>query len=224
MLTHVAWARTPAESPIQITATADSAILVRLNEEPTEVKNENGFYSLSLPGQRCDVECLVGGEPQVLVEATGDTSRLESCVNFPEVVAVEEVVDQEAESDGDLTGDQQIDEDAIPGFAENLEDQLGQLPFATEATGNVAADTENTAVLKPVATLIQEESANLPPATIDSGNNVASQPDSSADEATQASVSQDSGAIGLWFLAAGLILAAVVLFLRYGAGTVSKHD
>jgi hypothetical protein len=67
-LTRVMWARTHAAVTLQLPALASSALLVKATGETMQIVPENGSYSITLEGARCQGECLMGGPPLFLFE------------------------------------------------------------------------------------------------------------------------------------------------------------
>ena len=75
-VTHVAWAREAESVMLRIAANpgATSASLINQRGTVTQLVSEGGDYRLELNGAHCLVdsgECIVGGEPQLLVEQLG---------------------------------------------------------------------------------------------------------------------------------------------------------
>lgn len=66
--TDVLWARTPLTVTVPVTATLSQATLRTMYGEDVPVRPTNGVYSVTLPGARCDGECLVGGAPLFLIQ------------------------------------------------------------------------------------------------------------------------------------------------------------
>jgi hypothetical protein len=84
-VTHIAWSRTITATAVQIAATGDSATLIGWTESPIEVDPVNGFYSVKLNGQRCYDECIIGGEPILLVEEIGNQNQVDPCIAWSKV-------------------------------------------------------------------------------------------------------------------------------------------
>lgn len=67
-LTRVMWARYGSPVSLRLPALAESAQLVNVMGEVTPLTAVNGAYEITLPGARCDGECIIGGPPLFLVE------------------------------------------------------------------------------------------------------------------------------------------------------------
>jgi hypothetical protein len=82
-ITHVVWARGPEQVIARVAANpvAAGAVLVDQSGAVKRIVVEDGEYVLALAGAQCledSGECVVGGEPQLLVENLGcDPSRLD---------------------------------------------------------------------------------------------------------------------------------------------------
>jgi hypothetical protein len=65
----VLWARNNLALTIQVPAQAESALLVDLFGETSQVQAQGGRYTIHLGGARCyDGDCLIGGPPLYLIE------------------------------------------------------------------------------------------------------------------------------------------------------------
>ncbi|MEZ4517061.1 MAG: hypothetical protein R3C44_09580 [Chloroflexota bacterium] len=67
---RVLWSRKPFPVTLDVPALADEGLLVSATGETEPVMAEDGIYPLRLEAARCDGECLVGGPPVFLVEAS----------------------------------------------------------------------------------------------------------------------------------------------------------
>ncbi len=84
-VTRVMWARNQVAVSLQVPALAESAQLVTVTGEATELVPVNDVYSITLEGARCDGECLIGGPPLFLVEEGVTVEQLPPAVPPPTV-------------------------------------------------------------------------------------------------------------------------------------------
>ncbi len=67
-VTRVLWARGEEALVADVPALAESGLLVRADGTATPVRARDGRYMIGLPGATCEGECLMGGEPLLIVE------------------------------------------------------------------------------------------------------------------------------------------------------------
>lgn len=219
-LTHVAWSRTQSAAVVQIDASTENAAVIAPSGARSEVVSEQGVYELHLSGQRCDQECLVGGEPLVLVETTGEDRYAQSCLDFrvartspatsptatsaPSAYLVEEHPGAEPEMASQaplenvgVPGDRQV---ATPG------------PTATTATSGERRPVEGAAT--GMGDSVADAATRAPgPATLNGGTG--------NDAALTGAGEKEAGGeigrapIGLAFLGLGALLALILALLTY---------
>ena len=208
-LSHVAWARTPGGATVRIPASTEMAAQVGLDYSITGVLPEEGQYVLQLSGQRCDEECLIGGEPLLLVEELGDAGYLNECLTISSGVL-------EQAPDSSETAD------TLPGSeVAGVEAGAVVSPTATAIGVVAAAPTISPSMttageINPVAT--QQQVVEDPEEAVQDGLEMASTGaaenwdiatrDLTAGIAGQENVTDQSfETTGLWFLGAGVIVA-----------------
>jgi hypothetical protein len=67
-VTRVMWARHADPVQLQVPALASEALLVGAIGDAMPITAVNGAYTIGLAGARCPGECIIGGEPYLLVE------------------------------------------------------------------------------------------------------------------------------------------------------------
>jgi hypothetical protein len=212
MLTHVAWSRTPSATTVSIPAKTGSASLLRLLSSSEEVVPVDGMYQLQLSGQRCDEECLVGGEPLLLLETLDEARYQRSCERYltdQEPPIVEEAVEEEKLLNG--AEDEQQDGSMVTPASQQADD--GLIDIQPSPTVEVAGERQNNSRISAK----DEGAANADmTVTVSPARQTPAAPSLAASDPVEASVvSQESGkgAPGLWILGLALAVALVTVFL-----------
>jgi hypothetical protein len=209
-LTHVAWSRTAAESVVTINARAQNGAVMGFSGGWSAVTPENGSYSLALPGQRCDGECLVGGEPRLLVETTGDEAYSQSCLNYRTAGMPGAILEDSVATAVPTGGAQHSSASATPETTVNAggqgEPQLVSptLPQAAVATSEHSTESDADLSLRQQPTVTRPGTGVLLAEPTPVGDNSAADSDG-----VQGS---GGGTIGLWFIGVG---AGLVLLMAY---------
>ncbi len=201
--THVAWSRTPAASVVEIEARAESGTLLELSGANSALLPEGGAYMLQLPGQRCDQECLMGGEPLLLLETSGEDGYTQSCLNFLSAGAAPPSPTSTASPPRSST-------------QPAAEVTLGARPDKSIATGETAGERSGEENRATAPASRQPDSAVATPTLADAivadndGDNVSLEVESS-----ETNLGNQSGAIGLWFLGLGAALSVAMTFIVF---------
>jgi hypothetical protein len=218
-LIHVAWARTATDTSVRIPATSETAAMVSIDHSVSSVLADEGSYVLQLPGQRCDVECLVGGEPLVLVEGVGEQKHVSECLNIG-------ISAEEPDPSSDLAANSMPE----PGVTEAV---ISLATTATVIPPSVTGDGGGPVATRQVTAEVVEEGGQDEPETavVDVTVSVDSTEDDEPVSITLEEGENDQGSetIGLWFLGAGALVALgiTLTWKRHNTSDVSRrvnHD
>jgi hypothetical protein len=206
--THVAWSRTPAESNVQIRANREVATLLDTSGESMQLLPQEGNFTVRLSGQRCGDECLVGGQPRLLLETSGNETYSQTCLDFHKADAGLVSNSTVTATATPATMAQPRQTAAVPTKMAMVEVSTpapvsgsgpsGAASDSDEAPPNVVPPAQSPARIEPTAAA----SARAPTdATLSSDENV--------DAASGGGI---GASIGLWFLGLGGVMALAMMF------------
>ncbi|UCG25866.1 MAG: hypothetical protein JSW55_07720 [Chloroflexota bacterium] len=217
-LSHIAWSRTITATTVQITANSDSAKLISWTEAPIQVEPIDGSYLLELPGQRCRDDCIIGGEPVLLVEEYGGRNHVEQCITWAKdrLTSHDSTEDSELRSipeSPDLRLEERVWETnatvppvapATPVAAQIAIPTMTPTGVGTTTSGQAISvqPHQNSVAAEAMAspTVTSAEPESVPVATLgDAGN-----------EAQESEALSET--IGLWFIGAGIGVALGMAF------------
>lgn len=94
--TRVIWSRLPAGVTVALPALADEALLIDQTGASETIRAGSGYYQLDLAGAPCELiaECLVGGEPLILVEEAESAPLTDWEQYTPQIMHVFDVGEQ----------------------------------------------------------------------------------------------------------------------------------
>lgn len=202
--TRVLWARTNLAVTVEVAAQAETALVVDAFGLTSQIQAEDGRYTLHLGGARCyDGDCLIGGPPIFLVEGQ----------NLPAAPTVTPIT---ALNPADQTFPITVTITAVPPtlppsptFTPTR--PATATPMATDTNTPIPADTQPpTPAITPSPapeemTLVSMVTAS--PVVAYTPTAVTSQPPS-----------DDPAVNGIWFLAAGVGLALILLVVMVRRG------
>lgn len=213
-LTHVAWSRTPAAAEVRIEANADNAAALSLAGTVTQVKSDEGVFTLELPGQRCDQECLVGGEPLLLVEETGEGSLAATCLTFtadpvePVPTEVVTVAGSETEANDDAAMEAEFERDEEAGGKQESAPNVSEADVGMDSQVVPNSGGDSGSPFEVGASALVEAEAATPA--------VKNAPTSGGTTSGAASQGDDGGSAGLWVLGLAAGLGLMILFFAVG--------
>lgn len=212
MLTHVAWSRTPSATTVSIPAKTGSASLLRLLSPSDDVLPVDGMYQLQLPGQRCDEECLVGGEPLLLLETLDEARYQRLCERYltaQEPSILEEALEEEKLLNG--AGDDTQDGRLVTPAAQRADD--GVIDIQPSPTVKIADERQNDSRLS--AKNEGDVNADMTVTALPARQTPVASSEAASDSVEASIVSQESGkgAPGLWIFGLALAVALVTVFL-----------
>lgn len=210
-LTHVAWSRTPAASAVQIHASAESGTLLTLSGTTSRALGEQESYILELPGQRCDQECLVGGEPLILVEEVGEDHYSQPCLNFlsadeePAITPTATGTAAVASAEGGSQSGPRTGQRGSTGVdSEMVGERTPNSGVASVRRQNESSDAD---------AVTHEPAPVIDVATPEPGKMAVTEVAGSANApGTIGDQEEGRGSIGLWFLGLGAMVALILTF------------